>query len=165
MRSGRTGSSRFGAPKRTWTLTRTLPNPTFGLQDPSGGILNKSKQILPLVSSTFGWATGVINLTIGGSNGYLKGSQLNCVHTFYRSVIFISNLRVSLAKGVPSGPETSKERVSIEASSSKLSIKTTHGSLSCRFSSEISLSSLVLLTDIDPVACVYAGVLLLQIKF
>ena len=73
MRSGLTGSSRLGAPRRTCTLTRTLPKLTFGLQDPSGGILNRSKQILPVASSTLGWATGVMNLTIGGSKGYLKG--------------------------------------------------------------------------------------------
>lgn len=76
MRSGRTGSSRFGAPRSTCTLTRTLPKLTFGRHDPSGGILNKSRQIRPLASSTFGCATGVTKRTIGGSNGYLKESRL-----------------------------------------------------------------------------------------
>ena len=68
------------------------------------------------------------------------------VHTVgYRSVSFISNLRVSLANGVPSGPQSSNESVSIE--SSKFSIKSAAERLPC-FSNEISLRSLVLLSDI-----------------
>ena len=62
----------------------------LGDHEPWGCIFNVSRHILPSLS-IFGWYIGVINLTLGGSKGYLSG-------------ILIDNVYVPSANGDSAGP-------------------------------------------------------------
>lgn len=68
--SATSGSLGFGQFNKLHIATKTPSNVINGFQAPVGGIFKISKQILPLLSM-FGWYTGVTNVTLGGSNGYL----------------------------------------------------------------------------------------------